>query len=227
MEKLTRPKNEILEGGAVTLTFDDGWLCTYQNAFPILQRAGLKGTYYIISGCLGDEQFPQYMNEAHIKNLVKAGHEIGCHTASHKHLLQETRSIAENEIVLSKKYLEKIIGPVKTFCYPFGDYNEEIIGIVKNAGFIGATSVIDGFNNSKTNPFLLLRKTVKVDTQPGEVKTWINYARDNNLWLILMFHQIDYEGRIWSTTPEKLEEIADYLKDQKMKVITIREGLEI
>jgi peptidoglycan/xylan/chitin deacetylase (PgdA/CDA1 family) len=35
--------------GMVSLTLDDGWLSTYSNAVPILNAAGLKGTFGIIS----------------------------------------------------------------------------------------------------------------------------------------------------------------------------------
>ena len=36
--------------GAVSFTFDDGWRSVYENAFPILEAAGVRATHYIVSG---------------------------------------------------------------------------------------------------------------------------------------------------------------------------------
>jgi len=213
--------------GAVSLTFDDGWRCIFENALPILEKANLKSTHYIISGCLDDEQFPRYVNVEQAKDLVSRGHEIGCHTASHKDLTTESESIIEEEITLSKKYLEKLFRQIDTFSYPYGKYNNRVINSVKKNHFIAARSTVDGFNDEKTELLLLKCQAVKYDTDLSEVKEWIDYARDNNVWLILMFHQIDQGGREWSSTPEKLQKIADYLVETRANIITVREGAEI
>jgi peptidoglycan/xylan/chitin deacetylase (PgdA/CDA1 family) len=217
---------KIFPSGAATLRFDDGWRCIYENALPILEEANLKSTHYIISGCLDDEQFPRYMNVDHIQDLAKRGHEIGCHTVSHKHLTAETTHIIKEEIILSKKYLEKLVGSVETFAYPFGEYDNRVLDVVKQAGFWGARSIHDGFNEDKTDTLLLKCKAVMVKTSISEVKKWIDFSQNNNVWLILMFHQIDNEGREWSSRPETLREVVDYVLDTKITTITIGEGVK-
>ncbi len=39
----------VFNKGMVTLSFDDGWLSHYTSALPILNTAGMDGTFYIIS----------------------------------------------------------------------------------------------------------------------------------------------------------------------------------
>ena len=220
-------KNNFFQSGAISLSFDDGWRSIYDNGLPILEKSGLKSTHYIISSCLDDEQFPRYMSMDHVRDLEKRGHEIGCHTVSHKHLLEESLGIIEEEIVLSKKFLEKRGFSVETLAYPYGEYNEEIIRVVQRAGFRGARTIVEGFNTEIVNPFLLECQAVKVKTSLADIKSWIDQAITNNVWLILMFHQIDNEGREWSATPKMLAEITDYLVRSKIKCITVREGIKL
>ena len=39
--------NSKLPSNAVVLTFDDGYVDHYLNAFPVLDRLGLQGSFYI------------------------------------------------------------------------------------------------------------------------------------------------------------------------------------
>jgi len=216
----------VFANGAVSLSFDDGWRCSYEQGLPILNEAQLPSTHYIISGCLDDRQFPRYMNVDHIRDLTARGHEIGCHTASHKRLSTETGRIVEEEILLSRRYLESLVGAVETFSYPYGDYDHRIVAVVKRAGFLGARSVHDGLNDEAVDPFLLKCKAVTVRTTMREVRKWIDAAQRRQAWLVLMFHQIDHEGRAPSCTPEMLAAITRYLVDSRVPVLTVRDGVK-
>ena len=186
---------DVFPNGAVSLSFDDGWRCSYEQGLPILDEAQLPSTHYIISGYLDDQQFPRYMNLDHLRDLTARGHEIGCHTASHKRLPTETQRIIEEEILLSRRYLERLVGSVETFSYPYGEYDQRIVAVVKRAGFLGARSVHDGLNDEGVDPFVLKCKAVTLRTTIREVRKWIEAARHRQAWLVLMFHQIDHEGR--------------------------------
>jgi peptidoglycan/xylan/chitin deacetylase (PgdA/CDA1 family) len=45
----TIPPEDLFSRGLVSFSFDDGWITQYVDAFPILNAAGLKGTFYIVS----------------------------------------------------------------------------------------------------------------------------------------------------------------------------------
>jgi peptidoglycan/xylan/chitin deacetylase (PgdA/CDA1 family) len=224
---LVHDTNKISKGwkGGITLTFDDGWRSIYDNAFPILRRAGIKATYYIVSGYLDASQFPLYMSIDHVRELYRARHEVGCHSVSHRHLPQEPDALVESEIVCSKQFLSRCGFNAETFAYPFGEYDERVIATVTRAGFIGARSIQKGFNDSSTDPMLLRIQAVKVNTKLSEVIAWINLARSQDKWLILMFHQIDEEGREWSARPETLEQIVGEIQRRSVKTVTVAEGL--
>ena len=220
------PAKRPLKNGLISLSFDDGWRSVYDNAFPVLKRAGLAGTFYIVTGYLDSEQLPLYLNFDHVRELYDAQHEIGCHTVSHRHLPQEPDALVESEIRCSRHWLLKRGIDVKTFAYPFGEFDERIVTAVKGAGFIAARSIIDGFNNYSTNPLLLETKAVQVHTTVSDVRDWIQYAEKQRVWLILTFHQIDEEGRSWSTKPQTFVEIVKEVQESGLATVTVAEGAE-
>ncbi|MCX6809720.1 MAG: polysaccharide deacetylase family protein [Candidatus Berkelbacteria bacterium] len=108
---------------AVVLTFDDGYDDNSTVAEPILQKYGFHGTFFIITGKVG---MAEYMSEDQIKDLAKAGNEIGSHTVHHIDLSTVQGTTLNNEIKDSKTYLEKLTGlTVETFCYPSGKFSDE------------------------------------------------------------------------------------------------------
>lgn len=69
--------------------------------------------------------------------------EIGAHTINHPALSAHSQEVQTTEINTSKKTLEEILNhSVSNFAYPFGDYNQITIQVVKNAGFTCACSTV-------------------------------------------------------------------------------------
>jgi len=134
----------------LSITFDDGALDNYTQALPALEEAGLKATFFIVSGCLGGTYKASYyetstMDQAEVKEISARGHEIGSHSVSHPHLTQIPRRDVLAELSGSKKHLEDLVGePVTSFCYPFGDCNPEVLHCVEEAGFSCATGIHEG-----------------------------------------------------------------------------------
>jgi peptidoglycan/xylan/chitin deacetylase (PgdA/CDA1 family) len=75
----------------------------------------------------------QIMSSEEIINLDKDHIEIGAHTDTHPILNQLSIEDAIDEILTSKKKLEKLLDrQVNSFCYPNGDYREELIKIISS-----------------------------------------------------------------------------------------------
>ena len=63
----------------------------------------------------------------------------GSHTATHPMLSELERERATEEIVRSKTDLQRRLGVgITTFCYPAGNFNEETIEMVAEAGYDAA-----------------------------------------------------------------------------------------
>jgi peptidoglycan/xylan/chitin deacetylase (PgdA/CDA1 family) len=100
----------------------------------------------------------QMMSEKEIFMLHQAGFTIGSHTHTHPIFSQITLRQCQDELVRSKKILEKILeAPVSYFAYPNGvpnkDFQKEHQILVKKAGYDFAFSTSHGKLQSKTNVF--------------------------------------------------------------------------
>ncbi len=120
----------------VTTSWDDGSILDLKLG-ELLTKYGIKGTFYI----------PNYSNRVttlqknEIRELASV-HEIGAHSITHPHLTMIPQSEAKTEIEGSKLYLEAVLGKkIRTFGYPFGEFNEETKNILRTCGFIGARTV--------------------------------------------------------------------------------------
>ncbi len=87
--------------------------------------------------------------------------DFGSHTHKHLLLAKYKYEVIENELLLSKKIIEKETG-VKTtlFCYPngaVGDFNEMTKLAIKESGYSCALTTVRGLNNSKADLYELKR----------------------------------------------------------------------
>lgn len=123
---------------AIALTFDDGYEDAYTAALPILQRYGMRATFYIVNSFVGQ---PGYMTWEQLALLRDAGMEIGAHSVSHLNLTTLDQASAADEIGRSKADLESRLGvSVASFCYPAGFYDANIEALVAAAGYANATT---------------------------------------------------------------------------------------
>ena len=113
----------------VTLTFDDGYEDMITNALPVLQKDGLHGTFYIISGALNDNgDNPAYMTWSQLATIYQDGNEIGSHSVLHEALPQVDTDEAIQELCQDRYDLMNppglaagSLGPITSFAYPDGE----------------------------------------------------------------------------------------------------------
>jgi peptidoglycan/xylan/chitin deacetylase (PgdA/CDA1 family) len=129
-----------------TTSWDDGHVLDKKIA-DLLKRCGIKGTFYIAQKGLQER-----LSDEEIKNLAQ-DFEVGAHTINHHELTTLTEEDAHEEIVDSKKWLENLLDKeVRSFCYPRGDFNQEVKETVRLAGFKLARTV-KAFKLDFTDPF--------------------------------------------------------------------------
>ena len=69
--------------------------------------------------------------------------EIGAHTVTHPSLAAHSLEIQQAEIYSSKHTIEQLLNhPIKSFSYPFGNFNQSSICVVKDSGFERACSTV-------------------------------------------------------------------------------------
>ena len=94
--------------------------------------------------------------------MGKKGITFGAHTATHTTLTRLPIDEAKEEITRSKKAIEERLEvPCTLFAFPNGEFNTQIIKILKETGFNGAVTAIPGMITNRSKPFLLNRIIVR------------------------------------------------------------------
>jgi len=152
----------------VILSFDDGWENQYQYAFPLLQKYGFTGTFYVVSGYIDHQNF---MTTEQLKAMMAAGMVIGGHSHTHPALAGIGSGRLKDEVTGSKAWLEDRLGTViDTFAYPYGSYSSATVAAVKAAGYRTARTVDDGTRAALDN----------IATLPAVIfPAYINHYRGN------------------------------------------------
>ncbi|MCB0830963.1 MAG: polysaccharide deacetylase family protein, partial [Solirubrobacterales bacterium] len=136
----------------------DGYLGQYLDAMPILEKQGWGGLLNLKSE--GSD-----LSSKQVRKMYMAGWEIGSHTITHPDLTTVDAATLEHELVGSKTQLERDLGiPIVNFCYPAGQYNDEVARAVEAAGYRGATTVNPGLGE-RSMPFELNR--IRIDAGDG------------------------------------------------------------
>ncbi|WP_013334356.1 trifunctional glycosyltransferase/class I SAM-dependent methyltransferase/polysaccharide deacetylase [Gloeothece verrucosa] len=133
-----------LPGRALALTFDDGYLDFFEYAWPLLKKYGFTATVFLVSERIGydnswDATYGEkiaLMGWREIQQLADQGVVFGSHSATHPSLIRLSYSSVIAQASRSRMLLERQLGiPIKTFAYPYGDYNPIVQHLIEACGY--------------------------------------------------------------------------------------------
>ena len=131
-------KDMPLPDRTVAITIDDAYLSVFIEARPRLKARNFPYTVFVATQPI-DRGHSGYMSWDQIRILQDEGVQIGSQTRSHPHMHKISIKEAKDELEVSnKRFLEEIGQRPKLFAYPFGEYNLDVIELVKQAGFDAA-----------------------------------------------------------------------------------------
>ena len=156
-----------LPPNTVALTFDDGYMDNYRNAFPILKKYHYPATIFMPINLVGKKNLwdikrgkpaVKMLTRSQIMEMMQYNISFQPHTYNHVVLTDIPPERAKQEIFKSKNELARFTGQeVKVFCYPSGRYTRQIISFVKDAGFNYAFSTQQGRIHYGDNLYTLKR----------------------------------------------------------------------
>jgi peptidoglycan-N-acetylglucosamine deacetylase len=210
--------------GAVSLTFDDARLSQVDRLIPILDRLGVKATFYV-----SPDNMSQRLDAW--KKAVRTGHEIGNHTLTHPctgnypafrgNALEEmTLDDVAREIDGAQRAIAEALGVEPwSFAYPCG---QTFVGRGRDvksyvplvAGrFLSGRKWLNEDANDPTFCDLAQLLAFESDGKPfAALKALVDKAAAEGRWLILVGHEVG-DGGYQTTLAPAVEELCRYARE--------------
>jgi peptidoglycan/xylan/chitin deacetylase (PgdA/CDA1 family) len=158
----------------IIISVDDGYGDDVRTILPDLQRWHMVATFFVITGRTHE---PGFVTADQIRELDRAGMDVGDHTAHHVDLPALTASELTSETAGSRHALQSILGhPVYYFAYPFGAFNDTVVQAVRAAGFTMAYTTQGGITESTEAPLTMPRVHVGRGETPGGLLSLLGSA---------------------------------------------------
>ena len=127
------------------LTFDDGYLSVYEEAFPLLQEFDYPFTVFVTAG-LVTSNGKLYASWEQLREMGAHGATLANHTVTHPYLVNRAEGQSEDEwLAWVRSEIEdaeaRILAETgqshKLLAYPFGEYDTMIQTLLKELGYVG------------------------------------------------------------------------------------------
>lgn len=161
------------------LTFDDGYVDNLTNAAPLLNEFGMKAVIFLLADhelqsnswdSDGKEPLQPLMNLAQKKELLKFGYEIGSHGFRHRKITEMNEAEATQELLESKKVLEKDFGNVPAYAFTYGITSPRAAELAEEAGYEFAVNTDSGGLHHEENPYAIFRINIFPEDGPAQLR---------------------------------------------------------
>lgn len=196
---VSSPQATVPSGQKVCyLTFDDGPSANTLKILDILNKYGVKATFFVINSA----------DIGYVKNIYEAGHTVGLHTATHNYSqIYASTDAYFNDLQQISDKVESIIGIKPTVMrFPGGSSNKvsakycrgimtRLVSLVQERGYSYFDwNVASGDADSNTPSYTYIRNNV------------LNSAKNKNSACVLM-----HDSSVKTTTVQALPEIIEGL----------------
>ena len=220
-----RPATAAPERPMISFSFDDAPVSAFTTGAQVLERHGVRGTYFVCAGTAGQCGFVGPLGgREHMRRARAAGHELACHTYSHldcgKASARETEAdLDRNAATLS----EWGVGAPLTFAYPYGDVGPRAKRRLADRFALARAlhpGVVEGGADLAQAP------AVGMEGVGGEAKArrWMAAALRRKAWLIVFTHGVEDVVTPYGCTAAALERLVCDALAHGFDVVTVAEG---
>lgn len=137
-------KDEKFPDKTVVITFDDGYISVYKEAYPRLKKRGLPFSVFINTQP-HDQGHSQFMSWQQMRKMADDGVVFANHSVSHPHMIRreqgenakQWRDRMRHEIETAEATIKQQLEQNhKLFAYPFGEFNWELQKLLAQQGYL-------------------------------------------------------------------------------------------
>lgn len=211
-----------------TFTFDDCPRSALENAGAILERHGLVGTFFVAGATLEQPSGQHAMlGSADLKTLVRRGHELGCHSYSHRSLrstpIEEMRADLDRnrEVLLRASGVESLT----SFAYPYGEANWTAKTEIAKR-FAVARGVRPGINGRILDLAQLRSVCIQAEKfSERQIQSLIQRTLRTRGWLIFCTHEVESSPSSFGCTERQFERTLEMVVASKIEVLSMRSAV--
>lgn len=152
----------------VAVTLDDGYEDNYSIAYPIFKKYNIPFCIYVAQAYILGEKSASDKYDFEmltVEQLKELSNEtlctLGGHTHSHIRLNQLSKEEQYKEIIECKLWLENVINkPVVHYAFPYGDYTQDTLGVMKQIGIKCSVAAWGGGVRVTNRPYSIPRLLV-------------------------------------------------------------------
>jgi peptidoglycan/xylan/chitin deacetylase (PgdA/CDA1 family) len=213
----------------VSFTFDDVPKSAATVGAAILDAHDVHGTFYVIGSQVGTASpLWDMVDGDDVVALHRGGHEIACHTFSHKRACDLDAETLSAEIARNQQYLRSLDSSIRieNFAYPFG-YGSFVRKRQLKTVFKSCRSIVPGVN-SGTVDLQFLRAMPLIDRRIDRdgIERAFDQAQTANGWLIFYTHDVADEPSPYGCSPALLNEALEAASRRKIPVLNMAEALQ-
>jgi peptidoglycan/xylan/chitin deacetylase (PgdA/CDA1 family) len=219
-----RPLSVATDVPLISFTFDDFPRSALLNGGAILERFGVRGSYYASFGLMGSNgpTGPLFLRED-VGALLHAEHELGCHTFGHCHSWDTqprefVSSVDQNRQALKKYFPE---ASFRTLAYPLSPprpWSKRMAGpafaCCRGGGQTFNAGTIDLSN-------LAACFIEQVRSRREALKDLVDRNAEARGWLIFATHDVCENPTAFGCTPELFEDLVAYAVRSGARVLPV------
>lgn len=217
-----------LKQSIVSFSFDDFPHSAVTNGARILESLGVCGSFYASGSLCGTTVDGMRQFEAEdILRLAEAGHEIGCHTFSHRAVPCMTAEALFHDIDRNASFIEKHLPgyAMCTFAYPFGEVSPLSKRRLRRQ-FAACRSIYGGLNKSRVDLAYLKATSLSEERfDENTISRLVEQTVSSQAWLIFFCHEVDSPHSRFGCTPRFLEHAVTTALRAGAQVIPVKNAI--
>lgn len=212
----------------VTFTFDDVPDTALSNGATILEKYDARGTFYIAGGLCGTVETDRTLiAPAGCRELARRGHEIGCHTFSHRAVRTLAGAALGRDLDRNAAFLAEHAG-VKAMNFAF-PYNAAwpLARAELRRRYRTARAGGEAINRGAVDPLML--KAVEIcqpEARALSALRWIDDVAARPGWLVFVTHDIADKPTPYGCTPAIFEQAVAHAAARGCEILTLAQALD-
>ncbi len=209
-----------------SFTFDDFPISAYSIAGKMLEEAGARATYFASAEFMGRTMDGiDYYTPELLREMVAAGHEIGCHSFAHTHLAAKGGPHARVMAEMNAQAMRDVLGEqfmMTSFAYPYGDVSVSVKHAMARQ-FALSRGVRRGLNTGSAD--LAQLRVVSLEARhwnSDELATTIQQAVATRSWIVFLTHDISAAPTPYGSTPEMVHTALRMVMEAKIEILPLK-----